>query len=232
MARHPVVLLDLDHTLFDTDESERQAFDRTMREAAGIADPGALLPTYIGINTALWAAVERGELTAVQVRTERFVQLVDRCALDADPHALADAFVDGLGACGGLYPGALQVLDALADLTTLALVTNGLREVQRPRIERVGIARHFAAVLVSGEVGVAKPSARFFDLAFERLAVSPDRSSLMVGDSLSADIGGGAAYGLTTCWFDRHGRDDGSSGADHVIVRLDELPAIVAGPDG
>lgn len=227
MVRYPVVLLDLDHTLFDSDESERLAFARTLA-AAGVRDPDALLPTYVGINTALWAAVERGERTAVQVRTERFEQLVAACGLDADPDRLADDFVAGLGACGDLYPGAAGVLDRLAAVATLALVTNGLSEVQRARVARLDLADHFAAVVISGEVGVAKPAAAFFDVTFAALRAVPGPHALMVGDSLSADVAGGAAYGLATCWYNPHGRDAGASARiDHVIGRLDELVDVV-----
>jgi 2-haloacid dehalogenase len=228
MPRYPTVLLDLDHTLFDSDESERQAFHRALA-AQGVADPERHLETYVRINTALWAAVERGVRSAIEVRLCRFAELVEVCALDADPHRLADAFVLGLGACGELYPGAVDALDELAGTATLALVTNGLGEVQRARLERLGLADRFAAVVISGEVGVAKPAGAFFDLAFAQLG-DPDRTgTLMVGDSLSADIAGGAACGTSTCWYNPHGRDAGVHLVDHVIARLDELPVVVRG---
>lgn len=228
MARYPTVLLDLDHTLFDSDASERLAFHAALT-SVGLAEPERFLDPYIAINTALWAAVERGERTALEVRVARFEELVATCGLDADPHRLADAFVDGLGAHGDLYPGAAEALDALAGEATLALVTNGLREVQRARLERLAIVDRFAAVVISGEAGVAKPSAAFFDLTFEQLG-RPDRATaLMVGDSLSADIAGGAGYGTATCWYNPHGRAPGTLAIDHVITRLDELPAVVRG---
>ncbi len=228
MARYPTVLLDLDHTLFDSDESERQAFRRALA-AEGVEEPERHLDAYVHINTALWASVERGERSALDVKVRRFAELVDACAVDADPQRLADEFVAGLGACGELYPGAAHALDALAGAATLALVTNGLSEVQRSRIDRLDIGAFFATVLISGEVGVAKPSTAFFDLAFERLG-GPDRAgALVVGDSLSADIAGGTAYGVATCWYNPHGRHAGSHPIDHEIARLDELPALVRG---
>ena len=68
---YTALLLDLDHTLLDSDASEMLAFESAMA-SAGIADPGRYLPAYGQINRALWARVERGEITADQVRTVRF----------------------------------------------------------------------------------------------------------------------------------------------------------------
>jgi len=231
--RYSTILLDLDHTLFDTDASEVLAFEATLL-AAGVADPAAHLPEYQRINRALWAAVERHELTPGDVRLARFEQFVAATGMSLDPAALADAFVVGLAEHGELYTGALEVLDALAGVATLALVTNGLREVQRRRIERVGIDRHFDAVIVSAEVGASKPGTRIFDLAFDALRRSDRTASVMVGDSLSSDMRGGRAAGIATCWYDPHGTgavpEHAAGDVDHRIAALADLVAL-AGAD-
>ena len=94
-------LLDLDHTLFDTEASEVMAFEQTML-AAGIDQPGLYLEAYQKINLELWAAVERGEMRPQLVATLRFERLVMKFDLDVDPQKLADEFVIGLGAFGDL----------------------------------------------------------------------------------------------------------------------------------
>ncbi len=198
--------------------------------SVGVDDPFAHLDTYIAINTPLWAAVERHEITPGQVRLLRFERLVEALHLDADPAAMADTFVTGLAECGDLYPGARAVLDAVADIATLALVTNGLSEVQRTRIERLGLQSSFAAVVISAEVGVSKPAGAFFDIAFERLGAPSRTNALMVGDSLSADIGGGASYGMATCWYNPHRRsapEPATPRIDHMIADLAELPSLI-----
>ena len=224
------LLLDLDHTLFDTDGSELLAFDATLL-ALGIDDPRTYLADYQRINRALWAAVERHEVTPGEVRLLRFEQFTAATGIDADPAAMADAFVDGLAQHGELYPGALAVLDELAGLGTLALVTNGLSEVQRTRIER--IADHFAAVVISAEVGASKPGTRIFDLAFELLGRTDRAGALMIGDSLTSDIRGGRAAGIATCWYDPHGSGDvpahAAADVDHRVETLEQLPGVVRG---
>ena len=50
----------------------------------------------------------------------------------------------------------------------------------------------------------------------------------MVGDSLSSDMAGGAAYGIDTCWFNPGNLHNGSAPRPtYVISRLTELLAIV-----
>lgn len=228
MGRPPytTILLDLDHTLFDTDASEALAFEATLH-AAGVDEPAAHLSEYQRINRALWAAVERHEITPGDVRLARFEQFVAATGLALDPALLADAFVIGLAEHGELYDGALGVLDRLAGVASLALVTNGLSDVQRRRIERIGIDRHFQAVIVSAEVGASKPGTRIFDLAFEALGRDERSSALMVGDSLSSDMRGGRAAGIATCWYDPHGSgsvpDHAAGDVDHRIDALAQL---------
>jgi len=226
-ARFTTVLFDLDHTLLDSDASEALAFEQALR-AAGVDEPHRHLPAYDRINTALWHAVERQEITPGQVRTTRFEQLIAEAGLDADPAQLSDGFALGLGQHGELYPGALEMLEAVAEHASLGLVTNGLSDIQRARIERLGIARYFQAVVISAEVGCSKPFTAIFDIAFERLRNPSKASSLMVGDSLSSDIQGGTNYGINTCWYNwRNTTPSELDRFDFEIADLDLLPPIV-----
>lgn len=221
-------LLDLDHTLFDTDGSEVAAFEQTML-AAGVQNSERYLQAYQNINLDLWAAVERGEISPLLVRTLRFERLVMEFDLQADPLQMADDFVVGLGAYGDLYEGAREVLQVLSANASLAMVTNGLGEVQRSRIARLGLDEYFDAVAISAEIGAAKPDAGIFDIIFESLDSPPKESAVMVGDNLSADIRGGVNYGIATCWYNPHGRaNNGSDQGDHEIEDLNELIALVA----
>jgi len=227
--RYSTILFDLDHTLFDTEQSELRAFKQTMA-AAGISITERHISTYREINIRLWSQVERGEITPQQVRTLRFEGLVDALRLDADPLHLADEFVVGLGANGDLYAGAQDVLKTLSQQRTLAIVTNGLGEVQWSRIKRLQIGHFFDAVVISAEVGAAKPGTDIFDLVFAALDHPPKDSVLMVGDSLSSDIQGGTNYGISTCWYNPHGKEAGPKDEiTHEIGDLQELHGLTGG---
>jgi YjjG family noncanonical pyrimidine nucleotidase len=225
--RYSTFLLDLDHTLFDSDTSESAAFRQAML-VAGITEPAPYVSLYQRINLALWAAVERGETQPQQVRTLRYERFVAEAGLDADPLLMADTFVAGLAQNGDLYTGAREVLERLSEHASLAMVTNGLSEVQRARIDRLGIDQYFDAIVVSAEVGVSKPGTEIFDIVFERLRQPAKAATIMVGDSLSSDIQGGTNYGVATCWYNPGGKKAGlEDRVSHEITALQELLGFV-----
>ncbi len=227
---YPVVLFDLDHTLVDSEQSEAQAIASTF-EAVGLDPSGEVVAMYKAINQTLWAEVERGVRTVTQVKTLRFRRLLLAVGHDADPEAMADHFADGLGAHGDLLPGARDTLEAVGQLARLGLVTNGLSTVQRARLERLELDHHFDAVVISAEVGVAKPDAAIFDLVLDQLDVADGTDILMVGDSLTSDIQGAAAAGIASCWYNPNGavRTDADVVPTHEIAHLEQLTAVVEG---
>ena len=220
-------LLDLDHTLFDTEASEAAAFEQMMA-AAGVVDAAEHWGAYERINLGLWAAVERNEILPQVVRTRRFELFVAEQELDADPLQMADDFVIGLAMNGGLYEGAREALEHLSERASLAMVTNGFSEVQRTRIERLGLDKYFDAVAISTEIGSSKPGTEIFDAVFRLLGDPAKESAVMVGDNLSADIRGGSNFGIATCWFNPHGRSASASDSiSHEIRELQELKSLV-----
>ncbi len=230
--RYSTLLFDLDHTLLDSDASEIAAYAHTMA-MIGLADPDDHFERYLRINHGMWAAVERGEIQPSEVRHRRFEQFVDEVGIDADPMAMADAFVWGLGAYGELYDGAQAILDRLAGRVRMAMVTNGLSDVQRARIDRLDLDMYFDAIVISSEVGATKPRPEIFDIAFEQLGVPSKDTAVMIGDSLTSDIRGGSDYGIDTCWFNwRREADPGDLAITHQITQLDQLPAVVETPVG
>lgn len=227
MVPYSTVLFDLDHTLLDSDASEAAAFARAMRYA-GVPDHEPLFETYRGINLAMWAEVEAGTLLADHVRTKRFEAFNEIAGIDADPVAMGDVFVEGLGSFGQLYQGAIEMLEAVGSVAVLGLVTNGISEVQRARLARLDIERFFDAIVISSEVATSKPGAAIFDITFQHLG-RPDRSSaVMVGDSLTSDMTGAHRYGIATCWYNPNGKHaDVDFELSHVVENLGDITGIV-----
>jgi 2-haloacid dehalogenase len=225
---YTTVLLDLDHTLFDFDAAEEMAFDVTMR-AVGIPEPRTVAEPYRRINAALWLGVERGEVRPIEVRTLRFERMFTELGIDADVTEAADLFVRSLGAFGDLYPGARALLETLSGRVRLALVTNGLSDVQRARIERLDLAGYFDAIVISSEVDASKPRPEIFDIAFVHLGRPSKETAIMIGDSLASDIAGGANYGIATCWYNPHGRAaETTVTITHEVTSLGEIPAVIS----
>jgi len=226
-VKYLTVLLDFDHTLFDFDASEAAAFSLTLA-SVGVDGPERHLDTFHHINRRLWVDVELGLTSPARVHVARFEQLIEATGLDADPVAMAGTFAEGLGANGDLYGGAREVLTSLAEHCSLAMITNGLSEVQRPRIERLDIGQYFDAVVISAEVGHTKPRAKIFDIAFSQLTKPSRATTVMVGDSLSSDIDGGTNFGIATCWYNPHGATAAAKHKiTHEVTTLEQLPALV-----
>ena len=220
------VLLDLDHTLFDSDESARRAFVAAMGHV-GVPATDHIVSRFFTINLAMWERVEAGDLSPNDIRFARFEELFAGERIDADARDVGDRYVSELGDNGDLFDGAERLLDQIASVATLCLVTNGIGEVQRTRIDRLGLDRWFRAFIISGEVGVSKPDPAIFDLAFAALG-EPDRASaVMVGDSLTSDMAGGIAAGIDTAWYNPGGRSSNGTAVTHEFRRLDELVPII-----
>ncbi len=223
MPAFPLVLFDLDHTLFDFEGSKKIAFHEVLK-AEGVEDPEMHLDTFKQIEQPLWAGLERGELTLESLNGCRFEGLVEAAKLDTDPATMAASYLAWLGKSGGLFPGARELLDDLVDHCTLALVSNGYGEVQHARMSNFDLAHYFDAIIVSSEVGVAKPHRDFFDHAFAALGNPDPRTALVVGDSLTSDIAGANNYGLSCCWYNPHE----ATAPDHLDIdfTVSDLAAI------
>jgi HAD superfamily hydrolase (TIGR01509 family) len=99
-----------------------------------------------------------------------------------------------------LFDDAVQTLEALRPRFKLGLVTNGPSRTQRPKIEQFRLIDYLDLLIVSEEVGVAKPDPAIFAIALERLGVAPSEA-LFVGDSLEFDLRGAAAAGIPFIWM-------------------------------
>ncbi len=194
------IIFDADGTLFDFDRAEAGALQETF-DAFGMVFEQRTGDLYHQINSAIWRELEQGAITPEALRVERFRRLFDALNLAIDPAAFSGRYLDHLSHRGDLIDGAEELVKALRGRYRLLILTNGLSEVQRTRLAHSGLAEYFEDIVISDEVGAAKPDGRIFDVAFERMGNPAKADVLIVGDSLSSDIAGGQAYGIDTCWF-------------------------------
>lgn len=118
-----------------------------------------------------------------------------------------DRFAELETATFELYPEAFDVLlQVRARGIRTALITNGSRDYQRGKLAAVGLDGFdgFDAIIVSGELGVAKPSQEIFAAALDALGVVA-AEAWHVGDDQRADVAGARDAGLCAVWLDRLG---------------------------
>jgi putative hydrolase of the HAD superfamily len=188
---------------------------------------------------ALWGdfAGEGSDLAALRAFVPPFRREVWTRALaaaGADDPQLADeltlSYPTLRRAIRALDPEAEATLEDLGRDHELALVTNGAPDVQREKLARSGLGGHFAAIVISGEVGAGKPDPRIFRAALDLLGVA-SADAIMVGDSLERDVAGARRAGIRSIWLDR--ADDGVSpeavGPDARIRTLGDVRAAATG---
>ncbi|HEY3344303.1 MAG TPA: YjjG family noncanonical pyrimidine nucleotidase [Anaerolineaceae bacterium] len=228
MRKHyPWLLFDADDTLFDYQRAECLALERAFR-SAGLDYAETNLELYRRINQGLWEALERQEITSETLRVRRFELLLENLRLTYSPMQLSAAYLGHLAQCAELIEGAADVLHSLAATCRLAIVTNGLQAVQRSRLAHSSIRDTISDLIISEEIGAAKPSPAFFVTAFARLGNPAKSEALLVGDSLSSDMQGGIGYGIDTCWYNPTGQPrPGALAITYEIAHLRDLLEIV-----
>lgn len=233
MAYYTCLLLDADNTLLDFDAAERQALADTLIHY-DLPHDEAAMDTYHQVNRQLWASLAKGELkksTLFAVRFPRFLQALGL----PDPgngREINDYFEDQLAAHGDVLPGALTALEELAEVATLAVVSNGAAKVQQARTALSGIDKYMDGIYISEKMGVAKPQARLYEMVLRDLGITDRSRVLVVGDDLLADIKGGHNAGLDTCWVNFNGEENNTGiTPKHTITSFEELYRIVMEPE-
>jgi FMN phosphatase YigB (HAD superfamily) len=101
-----------------------------------------------------------------------------------------------------LDPATAERLVALrAEGWKLGIVTNGDTTLQTAKIDQVRLHSYVDVICISEAEGVRKPDRAIFESAAGKLGARLGRHGWMVGDTLHADIAGGAAAGLRTIWL-------------------------------
>ncbi|WMY74963.1 pyrimidine 5'-nucleotidase [Buttiauxella selenatireducens] len=196
------ILFDADETLFTFDAFgglQRMFLDYSVTFTAED------FQDYQAINKPLWVDYQNGAISALQLQHQRFQGWSERLSVPAGD--LNAAFLNAMAEICVPLPGAVSLLNALKDKVKIGIITNGFTALQQIRLERTGLRDYFDLLVISEQVGVAKPDRKIFDFTFEEMGNPPRERVLMVGDTAESDILGGINAGIATCWLNAHGRN-------------------------
>ena len=199
------ILFDADGTLFDFAKSEKEAVSDAMR-TFGIEPTDEKVSDYSRINDMLWKMLERGEIEKNVLLYRRFEIFCEKYGYERDPVRFAETYMQNLSQKVYLFPGAAELCRSLSHLCKLYIVTNGVEFIQKGRFGKCKIRDCFSGLFISGEIGYEKPNIKFFEYVAEKIENFDKNITLIVGDSLTADIAGGIAFGIGTCWYNPHSK--------------------------
>ena len=128
-----------------------------------------------------------------------------------------------------LFDGVVETFDAIAEAgLDIAIVSNLTTRIQLKKIEHLGIEGSIDLVVTSEEAGSEKPASIMFTLPLSQLDLRPSEV-VMVGDSVTADIEGGNAVGLTTVLFNSDETElESRRHPDHHVDAFPDIAEVVA----
>ncbi len=195
------ILFDADETLFEFDACRGL---KLMFAGYDVEFSDDDFAEYQLINKPLWVQYQNGEISATQLQHQRFQLWAQR--LSQAPAQLNSDFLAAMAEICQPLHGVTNLLNALRGRVKLGIITNGFTELQQVRLARTGFREHFDLLVISEQVGVAKPHPAIFEHALAAMGSPAREKVLMVGDNPDADIIGGQNAGLHTCWVNANNK--------------------------
>ncbi len=197
------IFFDLDHTLWDFEKNSANTFEIIFKEHSLSTPLTQFLEVYVPLNFKYWKLYREEKITKSQLRYSRLKDSFEALDYQADDdliHSLAKRYIDLLPEQNNLFQNTTTVLHYLSTRYTLHIITNGFEEIQEKKLKNAAIRSYFKHVVNSEMVGVKKPNPRIFEFALDRAGVHANKS-VMIGDSLEADILGAKNVGMQTIHF-------------------------------
>lgn len=197
------IFFDLDHTLWDFDKNSMLAFKRVFKKFKITIEFDAFLKIYEPINVEYWKKYREDKVSKENLRRGRLIDsfnFFDLIYSTEKIDEIADAYIQELPFDNHLFEGAVEILDYLILKYKLHIITNGFEEVQHKKLKNSGIDHYFSTVTTSEEVGLKKPNPKVFLTALNKANSFPTQS-VMIGDSLEADILGANNIGMQTIFY-------------------------------
>jgi len=232
MKQYQYLLFDADNTLFDFTKAEYLSFRDTC-SACNVGYSEELYRQYSAINDRLWKLLEQGGIKLDALKIERFRELLlnnssaDDDATRTKALEMRDSYMANLAMQTCMIDGAEDICRKLAEKYELYIVTNGISRIQRSRFGRSVLKPYFRDLFISEEIGAGKPAPEYYDRVLRTIGCAEKHAYLAVGDSLTSDCAGAAAYGIDICWFNPQNKPDGGLKLTYTIQHLSELEAIL-----
>ncbi len=226
------LFFDLDHTLWDFDANARVTLESLYEELKlkerGVHDFELFYRNYLVHNEKLWERYRKGFIRQDELRTKRmWLSLLDfKIADDELSKAMSVRFLELLPTRTILFPHAKEILQYLKEKDyRLHLITNGFEKVQHSKLKYSGLDVFFEEVITSEGSNSLKPNKEIFDYALLRTGATVG-NSIMLGDTLDADIQGAMNAGMDQVFVNHLGVTEIEIKPTYVVNSLKELEQI------
>ncbi|MCE3279425.1 MAG: superfamily [Bacteroidetes bacterium] len=231
MTLYKHIFFDLDHTLWDMNSNSyvticELAMKYKLAER-GITSIDDFFCKYKVINDQLWLDYSRDLIDRNVLRSERFKRAFSLFGIIDDQLAeeFGDDYVSHAPKKSNLMPHSIDVLDYLSSKYQLHIITNGFEEVQHVKIENSNLKKYFSNVITSDKACFKKPHKGIFEYSIN-LTAAEYKNSIMIGDSLEADIIGARDCGMDQVFYNPE-KISHEEKVTHEISCLTELKNIL-----
>ena len=190
------IFFDLDHTLWDFDKNSTLTFDKIFKLHNDNVDIKSFLNVY-------WRLYRNEEIEKENLRYGRLKDSFDELSFKIDDeliYLLSEEYIVHLTTFNHLFEGTIEILEYLQSKYELHIITNGFDEAQYKKMRSSQITHYFKTVTNAELAGVKKPNPIIFDYALKAAKAKPNES-IMIGDSLEADVLGALNVGYDAIFF-------------------------------
>lgn len=202
------VFFDLDHTLWDFDKNSGLTFEKIFNIHKINVELKDFLAVYEPINLKYWKLYRNEKVTKTELRYGRLHEAFTKINMQVSDdliHLLSEDYIAYLSSFNHVFDGTYAILDYLKPKYKLHIITNGFEEAQEKKMKASKLRHYFKTVTNSEMVGVKKPNPKIFNFALQQ-ANAIANESIMIGDSLEADIEGAINCGIQAVFFDNMNR--------------------------
>ena len=197
------IFFDLDHTLWDFEKNSALAFETIFKKHDLRFDLELFLSHYTPTNLKYWKLYRDEKISTEDLRYLRLKEVFDLMNVvveESTIHLLSQEYIHYLPQFNHLYEGALELLHYLFPKYRLHIITNGFDLVQSRKLKNANIEAYFKTVTNCEMAGVKKPNPLIFEYAISK-AKTVKEQTVMIGDSLEADIEGAMNIGMDVIYF-------------------------------
>ena len=221
------ILIDVDNTLLDFHLGSRVIMQQLFDEY-NYPFTEEIYKTYIEVNDILWAKYELGEVTREEIYATRWKTVFQKLEIGIDSAGFEAKYLEGLKTSAEKVEGADEIMAYLSSKYPVYVGSNATQERQELRLAKAGLTKYISDIYTSEKLGASKPSEEFFEICLKNMGDLKPEEVMVIGDSITADINGGRACGMKTCWFNFEGTEVPEDlKTDFVVYNLHEIKSII-----